>query len=128
MSGNQYVYVVEVDERLRSNIQLVTKNRREAILAYLHRTDKFYAQGFTMMDHFEIHRGKMQQYVKPGSRNVCVRMVRFRKSDVDVVVRITAWVIKWAKDEMPRAAPILLDPLHGGEEKYPDQPPDGRVT
>jgi len=103
MSGNQYVYVVEVDERLRSNVHLVTKNRQEAIQSYLHRSQRLYAQGYTMMDHFEILAGKMHQYVKPGSRNVCVRMVRYRKQDVDIVVRITAWVIKWAKEEMPRA-------------------------
>lgn len=102
MSGNQYVYVVEVDEKLRSNVHLVTKNRREAISAYMARTERLRSQGFTLMDHFEIKPGKMQQYVKPHSRDVCVRMARFRKQEVDVVVRITAWVIKWAKDEAPR--------------------------
>ena len=102
MSGNQYVYVVEVDERLRSTVNLVTKNRKEAIAAYLRRTERLYAQGFTMMDHFEILGGKMQHYVRQGSRNVCVRMSRYRKVDLDIVVRITAWVIKWAKDEQPR--------------------------
>lgn len=119
MSGNQYVYVVEVDERLRSSVQLVTKNRKDALGSYMNQTKRFYSQGFTVMDHFEIHRGKTHQYVKimPGSRSVCVRMARFRKSDVDVVVRITAWVIKWAKDEMPRSA-----------VRYPNPPADGRVT
>lgn len=102
MSGNQYVYVVEVDERLRSNVKLVTKNRKEAFASYMQSTDRLRSQGYSVMDHFELPRGKTKLYVKPGSRNVCIRMVRFRKSDVDVVVRITAWVIKWAKEEAPR--------------------------
>lgn len=99
MSGNQYVYVVEVDERLRSNVKLVTKNRKEALSSYMHHTEKIRTMGFTVMDHFQLARGKTHQYVRPASRDVCIRMARFRKQDVDIVVRITAWVIKWAKEE-----------------------------
>jgi hypothetical protein len=95
------VYVVEVDERLRSNVKLVTKNRKEAFASYMQSNDRLRGQGFTCMDHFEIPRGKTKLYVRRGSRDVCIRMVRFRKFDVDVVVRITAWVIKWAKEERP---------------------------
>ena len=105
MSGNQYVYVVELDERLRSNIKLVTKNRKEAFDSYMNCSDRLRAQGFTVMDHFMLPHGKTKLYVKPGSRDVCIRMIRYRKSDVDIVVRITAWVIKWAKEE-PKAKPI----------------------
>lgn len=117
MSGNQYIYVVEVDERLRSNVQLVTKNRKEAIGQHITRTQRLYGQGFTLMDQFEILPGKMYQYVRPGSRDVCVRMSRYRKQDVDIVVRITAWVIKWAKEEAPRVimgqATITMQPGFG---------------
>ena len=102
MSGNQYVYVVELDERLRSNIKLVTKNRKEAFDSYMNCSDRLRAQGFTVMDHFMLPHGKTKLYVKPGSRDVCIRMIRYRKQDVDVVVRVTAWVIKWGKEEVPR--------------------------
>ena len=105
MSGNQYVYVVELDERLRSTIKLVTKNRKEAFSSYMQQSDKLRGMGFTVMDHFKLDHGKTHQYVRPGSRDVCIRMVRFRKQDVDIVVRITAWVIKWAKEE-PKSKPI----------------------
>jgi len=111
------VYVVELDERLRSTVKLVTKNRKEAFASYMQSTDRLRGQGYTIMDHFQLPHGKTKLYVKPGSRNVCIRMARFRKSDVDIVVRITAWVIKWAKDEAPRAvvgrADVTMPPGFG---------------
>jgi hypothetical protein len=101
MSGNQYVYVVELDSKLRSNVKLVTKNRREAMSSYEGQFNRLRGEGYTVMDHFEIKPGQMHIYVRPHSRDVCIRMVRFRKQEVDVVIRVTAWVIKWAKDEFP---------------------------
>jgi len=114
MSGNQYVYVVELDERLRSNVKLVTKNRTEAFASYLNQSNRLRGQGFTVMDHFMLKHGTTKLYVKPGSRDVCIRMIRYRKQDVDIVVRITAWVIKWAKEEPPAKAISMH--IHGSDK------------
>jgi hypothetical protein len=101
MSGNQYVYVVEIETKNRSTVELVTKNLKEADAAYSTRSLRFRGEGWRVDDFFQIKRGEMWRYVKPGSRNVCIKFVRLMNGEFMAIVRITAWVIKWAKDEKP---------------------------
>jgi hypothetical protein len=104
MSGNQYVYVVEErgQQVLTSAVTLVTKNRRNALGALTRLREKWQSKGYQVCDQHSVKYGTYHQHVSPAQPACTVEYRNLIKHDHRVVVVVTVWVIKWAKDEMPQ--------------------------
>jgi hypothetical protein len=94
MSGNQYVYVVET-----TSDKLVTKNRKEATSSFNYYVEKFEKDGWLAFDDWKLPSGQLHRHVKRGDRQVVCQLNQFRLFDRSASVRMTAWVIKWAKHD-----------------------------
>jgi len=107
MSGNQYVYVVEERGRqhLTSPVTLVTKNRKNAMAA-LDRLQKKYEEKFSfrVADKHSTQYGHYHKYVSRHNPVCTVEMRRMSNGMSSFVLAVTVWVIKWAKEEAPRAS------------------------
>ena len=93
MSGNQYVYVVETTPY----VKLVTKNRKEAIASFTHYVARFESDEWLCFDSFKLPSGQLHKYVRRGDRSVVVETRDFQLFERSCSIKVTAWVIKWAK-------------------------------
>ena len=145
MSGNQYAYSLEVTRGAAHSLTLVAKNRKEirakvaGIITNANKTHDVVRQS--------VQRDlSILTYMYGGKMSVCEEYLLrprplpgFLGTSIEIVVK--CWIIKKAvpdgpvrgtlKERMGDRAwkpTILLDPIHGGDEKYPDPPADGRVT
>ena len=145
MSGPQYVYSIEIYQGAVFSLDLVAKNRKEVrarvarLIANREKTHECVRS--------ESYRNLLLlTWTHGGKQAVCEQhLLRPRPlcfSTTAIEITVKCWIVKKAnpnegpvrgtlKERMGDRAwkpTILLDPIHGGDEKYPDPPADGRVT
>ena len=130
MSGNQYAYSLEVTRGAAHSLTLVAKNRKEirakvaGIITNANKTHDVVRQS--------VQRDlSILTYMYGGKMAVCEEYLLRPKPDtglgtsLEIVVK--AWIIKKAVPDGPVRG-TLKERMGDRAWKYPDPPPDGRVT
>ncbi len=132
MSGNQYVYSIEVTQGGQHFLDLVAKNRK-AIRARVARLITKYEKTHQAVSERHVRDLSLLVFTHGGRQAVCdeVRLnprprgPNFPLEGMRTVeIRVKAWIIKAAKPEGPVRG--TLKERMG--ERYPSYPADGRVT